>query len=277
MPKSINRLDLMIAYSCNISCVGCISLSDFKRDGIAPYDDIVQWIEYWSQLISPNVVTVFGGEPCLHPKLVDICQQVRQHWPDTVIRLITNGYLLTNFDSAAWFNFMPIEIQVSMHRADHKHIINQQIKRILSHRRDWQITRNQNPADHEQLTWHVDGFKIYKSIFKDFVVPFKQEDGTIKPWMSNAAEAHGSCGAPNTPILYKGRLYKCPAVANAMDLSNENWFDYHPCDGADTLDEFIANIGRPETVCGQCPDRSQAVIIDHFDIKNVTVKQKNIN
>jgi MoaA/NifB/PqqE/SkfB family radical SAM enzyme len=100
----VPRLDLMIAYSCNISCAGCISLSDFKRNGIAPYDDIKSWIDIWSTKLQPQVVAIFGGEPCLHPGLIEICLYVRQQWPTCKIRLITNGYLLDNFDSGAFFN-----------------------------------------------------------------------------------------------------------------------------------------------------------------------------
>ena len=95
--------------------------------------------------------------------------------------------------------------------------------------------------------------------------------------MSQAELAHKICGAPDTPVLYKGMLYKCPAVANAMDLSQNNWFGYQPCQDSDTLDKFVAGIGCPEIVCQQCPDRSQAVIIDHMDKKNVVIKQKNLN
>jgi organic radical activating enzyme len=277
LTKIIPRLDLMIAYSCNISCTGCISLSDFKRDGVARLSDIDNWISYWSQLIQPKVLTLFGGEPCLHPNLIEICRLVKKHWPDSVVRLITNGYLLNNFDSESWFEFEPFEIQVSMHRADHRHIIDRAIKNILLTQTGWKTILSNDASDHKQIGWKLNQFTIYKSIFKDFVVPFKLTDGQIQPWMSLAQEAHKICGAPNTPVLYKGLLYKCPAVANAMDLTQSNWFDYQPCNGADTLDKFIAGIGRPETVCGQCPDSNQAVIVDHMDKKNVVIKQKNLN
>jgi hypothetical protein len=272
MENNLDRLDLMIAYSCNISCRGCISLSDFKRDGVAPYNDIVEWVNHWSTLVTPKVLTIFGGEPCIHPKLIEICDLVRTAWPSTTIRLITNGYLLGNFDPNEWFRFAPFEMQVSVHRLDQEKIINQQIKKILLHRKGWTIEENPHRPAHEQLSWSADGVKIYKSIFKDFVVPFRLEDNRIKPWTSSPEEAHKICGAPNTPILYKGKLYKCPAVANAIDLSGENWFNYQPCDGADTLEQFLSGVGIPEPVCAQCPDRQQAVVIDHFDINNVTVK-----
>ena len=275
--KSIPRLDLMIAYSCNISCKGCISLSDFKRDGIAPYQDIETWIQYWSNLIQPRVVTLFGGEPCLHPRLIDICRLVRQHWPTSTIRLITNGYLLNNFPSDSWFEFEPMEIQVSVHRKDHESIINGAIKEILKQRKNWTVKNSDSPADHRQLSWASDCFTIYKSIFKDFVVPFKQDNNNIQPWNSDPSQAHKICGSPNTPVLYQGKLYKCPPVANVIDLTKENWFEYHACEDESTLEQFVEGIVKPEKVCSQCPNQQQAVVIDHFNKENVIVKQKISN
>lgn len=273
MPRSIPRLDVMIAYSCNLSCAGCISLSDRPREGVAAFADVDAWIQTWAHRITPGVVTLFGGEPCLHPRLLEICHVIRYHWPDAVIRLITNGYLLDNFDSGAWFDLAPVEIQVSVHRSDHEHLINQAIRQILLHRTDWKTQQNTGTG-HEQLSWTSAGIRIYKSRFKDFVVPFKLENNTIQPWHSDPAQAHAICGAPDTPVLYKGLLYKCPAVANVMDLTGQNWFGYEPCEREDQLDQFISSIGHAESVCGQCPQRSQAVVVDHFDKNNVHVKQK---
>ena len=166
-----------------------------------------------------------------------------------------------------------MEIQVSVHRKDHEHIINHAIREILKNSTEWKVTQGAGERNHRQMIWALDGFKIYKSIFKDFVVPFKQVEQEILPWMSDPAKAHSICGAPDTPVLYKGRLYKCPAVANAMDLAKANWLNYTPCEGADTLDEFVAGIGHPESVCAQCPDSTQAVIVNHMDKNNVIVKQ----
>ena len=66
-------------------------------------------------------------------------------------------------------------------------------------------------------------------------------------------------------------------MANVIDISGENWFNYNGYDVTDNIAEFIANINKPEPVCGQCPDLSQAVIINHFNKDNVIVKSKSIN
>lgn len=266
----------MIAYSCNLSCAGCISLSDRRREGIAQFNDIEQWVQQWSEIVTPTVVTVFGGEPCLHPRLFDICKLFRRSWPNTVIRLITNGYLLDNHDSNGWFNFAPFEIQVSVHRKDHEFAINNAIGNILKHRTGWRVQQH-GGKNHKQLEWYLDGFSIYKSIFKDFVVPYRQDGDKIVSWDSDPTEAIKICGSPNTPVLYKGRLYKCPPVANIVDLTNVTYQGYTGYAVDDDLTDFVANIGRAESVCGYCPAANNAVVINHFDIKNVQIKQKNFS
>jgi hypothetical protein len=269
----IRRLDVMVAYSCNLACAGCISISDRPRRGIEPRSNIETWLEKWKSRITPRIVTLFGGEPCLHPELVEICQAAREAWPDSMLRLITNGFLLDRHDPHAWFRLAPLEIQVSVHRQDHRSSIDSQIKKILQIDPSWRVTAQGGEREHRQITWsHPDGVSIYKSIFGEFVTPYRANGSEIRPWYSDPAQAHAICGAPDTPILYKGLLYKCPAVANAMDLTGDNWFGYRGLDVTDDLAGFISHIGLPESCCGQCPDRDQAVIINHLDMRNVKIK-----
>jgi len=273
MKHIINRLDIMMAYSCNVSCRGCISVSDINREGIEPVENILQWIQQWSGSLDPRVTVLFGGEPLLHPRIFDVCRAIRRSWPTTVIRLITNGYLFDNHFAGTWFDFEPIEIQVSIHRKDHEHMINQHIKQILAYRNNWKITQH-GDNNHKQMEWSSGGFSIYKSIFKDFVQPYRLVDGRMQGYSSDPAQAHAICGSPATPILYKGALYKCPPVANLMDLTGEDFYGYKPVTDSNGLAEFVQGIGRPESVCAWCPARSQATVIDHFDINNVQVRQK---
>jgi organic radical activating enzyme len=272
----VPRLDLMIAYSCNISCAGCISLSDFKRNGIAPYNDIKSWIDIWSTKLQPQVVAIFGGEPCLHPGLIEICLYVRQQWPTCKIRLITNGYLLDNFDSGAFFNIKNFEIQVSVHRKDHESIINDKIKKILLHRKSWKV-KQIGGEHHKQIEWVNEDLTIYKSIFKDFVIPYRLDNKTVVGWNSDPAESHKICGSPSTPILFKGKLYKCPPVANIIDIAKHAHMNYTGYDVNDDLSLFVDNIGKPESVCSFCPEQQHNNVINHLDIANVQIKQKNFS
>lgn len=274
---SIPRLDLMITYGCNLACAGCISLSDYKRSGPEPLQNLKASFDKWCGILQPKVLTLFGGEPCIHPDLLEICAHVRDRWPSSTIRLITNGYLLDRFNPDRWFEFSPFEVQVSMHRKDHEKIINKQIKNILLQKTSWVTKLHSGPRSHKQIEWSIPGFAIYKSIFNEFVVPYKTINGKIAPWNSDPMESHKICGAPSTPVLFKNRLYKCPAVANSIDITGDSWYGYDGYNADDDIGYLVANINRPEQVCAQCPDRVQAVVIDHFHKENVVVKTKNFD
>lgn len=275
---SIPRLDLMVAYSCNIKCLGCISISDIPRNGVAPFEDVVQWTKYWSAFLSPEVIVIFGGEPLMHPKFKEICGVVRSAWPNSTIRVITNGYLLHKIDPVFWHTLGKLEMQLSIHRLDHEKQITQEITKIVKQYKNWKVIKHPEVSNgHRQISITNGTVTIWKSYFKDFVTPYKQVQGAFAPHSSDPASAHAICGSPNTPILYKGKLYKCPPVANLIDLTGENWNNYQACCGADDLAQFIDNIGKPEKVCSQCPSQDTATIYDHMNKDTVHVKLKNFN
>lgn len=267
----IDRLDFNIAYACNLACKGCISLSDFDRKGVEAYDSLKHQIDTWSKILSPAVITLFGGEPLLHPRLHDIIIYVRSSWPDAVIRLITNGYLLRKQDPKKWFDYKPFEIQVSIHRKDHEKLLTNEIKKILLASKNWKVRRN-NGKGHRDMIFSIEGFSVWKSRFKDFVVPFNKKEGKIVPFTSDPKKSHKICGAPNTPVLYKNKLYKCPPIANILDIPDAEGFEYTPVSSRDNnLKQFVDNIGKPESICSMCPENIENKI-DHFDKDNVYVK-----
>lgn len=270
------RLDLNVAYACNIKCSGCISLSDFPRKGVVSLEEVDSWLRYWSEYVNIDVMVLFGGEPLINPNILDICKCIRNYYPNTTIRLITNGYLLDNFNPAKWFDFEPFEIQVSIHRLDHESIINKKIKNILAIRKNWTTTVDQLNS-HQQIKFTSSNFTVYKSKFKDFVAPYGVKNNKLVALQSDPVVAHKLCGSPNTPVLYKGKIYKCPPVANLIDMLDENWNNYKSCDSHKDLPQFIKLIGQPESVCSQCPDNTNAIIFNHFDRGNVRVNEKNFN
>ena len=269
----IRRLDLNIAYACNLACKGCLSLSDFDRKGIMPFEDVVQSIDTWKDKITPDVLTMFGGEPLLHPKLFDIIKYVKTVWPDVTIRLITNGYLLSRRDPTVWFDFAPFEIQVSVHRLDHEDMITKNILSIIKQKSDWSIVKTTDGSDgfHHMYEWQRPGMKIWKGKFGQFVIPYDQKDNKLVPFKSNPAKAHAICGNPNVPVMYKNKLYKCAPIANLLDLPNTKGFEYIPTDIQGNIAKFVNAIGKPENICSMCPE-SKTHSIDHYQKGEVHVK-----
>ena len=266
----IPRLDFNIAYACNLACKGCISLSDFDRKGVEDFDSVKEQIEQWSKMLNPKVITLFGGEPLLHPRLHEIIKHIRKAWSGATVRLITNGYLLKKHDPKQWFDYKPFEIQVSIHRKDHEKMITAEIKKIISQSDKW-IVKRITEKDHKDIIFTIKDFSIWKSRFDRFVTPYNTEGNMIVPFKSDPAKAHRICGSPNTPVLYRNKLYKCPPIANILDLPNAKGFDYTPYELHDDLTEFVSKIGKPESICAMCPENTKHSF-NHFDRSNVHVK-----
>ena len=270
MKYRIKRLDLNVAYACNLACKGCISLSDFDRRGVEPLQDLKVQCETWSKLLDPSIISIFGGEPLLHPKLHSVLDIIRKCWPMAQIRLITNGYLLKRYDPESWFKFGQLEMQVSIHRQDHEKLITDYIKEIVKRRSNWKTTRN-IVEGHKQLELHNENLTIYKSKFKKFVMPYKKVNGELRPFKSDPKKAHGICGNPDVPILYKNKLYKCAPIANLKELDKKGLYKYEGIGPNGDLEPLISNINKPESVCAMCPEDS-GHSIDHFKKENVDVK-----
>ena len=84
----IKRLDFNVAYACNLSCKGCISLSDFDRRGVESLKDIEEQCKTWSQILDPSVISIFGGEPLLHPRIGKVLESIRKYWPTIQVTIL---------------------------------------------------------------------------------------------------------------------------------------------------------------------------------------------
>jgi len=266
----IKRLDFNVAYACNLACKGCISLSDFDRRGVTSLNDIQTQCDTWSKIIDPSVISIFGGEPLMHPRIGKVLSTVRHHWPLAQIKLITNGYLLKKHDPELWFTFGNMQMQISIHRHDHEKIITDQIKRIVNCRKTWKVSRN-TVEGHKQLELQNKDLTIYKSKFKSFVMPYKLVNGLPRPFTSDPKKAHKICGNPNVPILYNNKLYKCAPIANLLDLDKHGYYNYNGVGPNDDIRSLVDQINKPEPICSMCPE-DKTHSIDHFEKNNVLVK-----
>jgi len=245
-------------------------LSDFPRKGVESYESIKLQCMNWHKIIDPKIISIFGGEPLLHPKLIDVLILIREYWPNSIIRLITNGYLLKKYDPSRWFALGKFEMQISVHRKDHEYLLNREIKKILQCKTKWKPFRG-TYSGHKDIGFTHGDFTLYKSRFKDFVMPYNLKDNVIVPFDSDPSKAHAICGSPDTPILYKNKLFKCAPIANILELGNDNIYDYRGLDADEDIHNFIKNINKPESICSMCPENSRHSV-DHYNKENVRVK-----
>jgi organic radical activating enzyme len=254
-------LDIPIIRSCNLSCGGCLTFSDSKRiKGLVNLEESKEWLAHWADRLDPETVTVFGGEPLLHPQFVEWCIELRRLWPKADLRINTNGYYLdTVYDKIESLVTEEIRpqfiVSIQTGHEPYYSIVKQNIEKfkelVLSHYNQKYPEKNTvwnlwlDEQEIYKKWWRIDiddidtGMRItsceqwriywqahYQGV-EDKLKPFYNYDDQ---WYS---DNHSSCQAKEFVNLYKGKIYKCPTVAvldhtlQTFDLAeDQDWAPY---------------------------------------------------
>jgi len=268
-------LDIMIQYSCSLSCHGCISMSDNPKTGGVSIAEGEEWLREWSQKVDPYTIILSGGEPLLNPDIDQWIRKTREYFPNSTIKLSTNGVHLK--DS----KMIPILMEVGNAIYDVSYHMmgptgdmmeKELVKQATDISDKWHVLTQ--PMKEVPISLTLDTVTVQLTMFEYFVKPYHGKFGLIRPWRSNGKEAsHASCGAPKNPILFKNRLFKCPPIANLRDtleqhdlLFNADWQQYLKYKGfglEDDLTAYIADIGKPNNICTMCSADNRAVV-EHY-------------
>lgn len=113
--RRLVHVNLQILYQCNYRCAICDFWTEAYRENDRLSAADVAVISRKLNEIGPQIVSIGGGEPMLHPELVPMVRELaRHHFPV----MITNGSLVTaNLARELWEAGM-IEISVSLDYAD---------------------------------------------------------------------------------------------------------------------------------------------------------------
>lgn len=109
------HVNLQLLYQCNFRCSICDFWKDAYRDAPAMTLDQVRLVSDKLARIGPQIVSIGGGEPLLHPDIVDIVQALaKDHFPV----MICNGWYMTPDLARELFKAGMNEISISIDYAD---------------------------------------------------------------------------------------------------------------------------------------------------------------
>ncbi|MFZ5997446.1 MAG: radical SAM/SPASM domain-containing protein [Nitrospirota bacterium] len=89
---ALDELCIEIAGKCLMQCRHCSSSCNSSNTSILTYDQILTIIEE-AHLLGTKTLEISGGEPLLHPRILDIIAQAKRYFE---VRLYTSGYLGNN-------------------------------------------------------------------------------------------------------------------------------------------------------------------------------------
>jgi hypothetical protein len=290
----IFKLVFNLAYSCNMSCDGCVSLSNIPRKGVPRFEDTLQSIREWSQVLDPEWIVPFGGEPLLNPNIKEILIEMRKAWPKAKFSLCTNGLLLRNIIDKDWIEkIKPIEIRVSLHKNDDEgRFWKPLLEDFLAMYTGWHYNNVDFkdgdiiglPSSHLLpllYSFHTNDVVVSVSSDSEFIVPYRYDsEGNRRPYDSDPVEAYKNCVNSELPFLYDNKLWKCITYPNLKDSVtdfDQYWKEYRAYLPSDDLTKYFINAKTHHAICSMCPTSKEPKLQRHPSTVKILPKLSWIN
>ncbi len=85
----LDELCIEITGKCAMNCQHCSSSCTENNDATLSYECVLQILED-ARLLGTKTIEISGGEPLLHPRILDIIREAKRHFE---VRLYTSGFL----------------------------------------------------------------------------------------------------------------------------------------------------------------------------------------
>jgi hypothetical protein len=106
------RIEINVVEHCNLSCRSCSHLSPLMPRRIVSPEQVAEDLARLGSAYHARWVRLVGGEPLLHPQLLDVIEAARQSRIADRISVVTNGVLLTKMDDDFWRAVDAIEVSL---------------------------------------------------------------------------------------------------------------------------------------------------------------------
>jgi organic radical activating enzyme len=98
----VEAFELHVTEHCNLRCAHCCNTSPYLSEKTLAPALIAETLAKMSSVLHADVFKIMGGEPLLHPEITEVLRVVKASGVADVVRLFTNGLLLTQMDDAFW-------------------------------------------------------------------------------------------------------------------------------------------------------------------------------
>lgn len=236
MDASLEYLEIQITDSCNLNCKGCSHCAGIiKKQHHVPLEFFQSDLKRMKELV-PQItkIRILGGEPLLNPKLEDYFIYARSVYPESDIRITTNGTLILTKGETFFqkLHAYKIGLDISVYPPVLKHL--EEIKEIL---------------------------RRYKVKYKCTETIQKFAKRISLDGKSEIEQTFYSCNSKWCNFLREGVLSLCPAPIILEWLAKH--FDFQVDTNAGKLDLYdpllvgehvVKFLNSPNPVCRYCVD-----------------------
>jgi len=232
--------DVHLVEHCNLNCRGCMHYSSVSEKSfldLATFERDLERIAYLTRS-KVDQVRLLGGEPLLHPDLLQFFPIARKLFPNSTILLITNGILLSKQQGDFWRSCQEykITIVITKHPVERKQeVIDEKLKNYGIEVQFW---------GGDYLHRYPLNLQAKESYPATWLIPIN----FIKCRTAN-----------NCTFLRDGKLYTCcfpPNVHHFNRYFNQNVevceADFIDIYKAQNIEEILLFLARPIPFCRYC-------------------------
>jgi hypothetical protein len=97
-----HNIEFNVVEHCNLRCRGCDHGSPLLEKRFVEVEDFARDLQALARVLHVNELRLVGGEPLMHPRLLDLLRAATQSGIADKMVLITNGVLLHTVPSEVW-------------------------------------------------------------------------------------------------------------------------------------------------------------------------------
>lgn len=224
---------------CNLRCKGCDHFACIADPYFVPFETVRSDIERLGKIFKGDYIMQFGvmgGEPLLHPDLVDIIKVIRDNFPNARISVYTNGLLLKNQKEAFWEGLRENDVGI-MHT---RYPIPLDFDEIAEKARS------------ENVTYDYYQFDGEKKLFKK-VINLKGSGDPVESFAKCHISNYGN-------FLMEGKIYGCPFSCLSSRIFNTKFNqhlrmteqDYIDIYKEDDMENYFKFSAKPKFYCRYC-------------------------
>ena len=112
----LNYVDINVVDHCNLKCKYCANFCPLANERYLDIEEYNKDCERLSSLTGGKIKTIrlLGGEPLLHPRLIEVIDITRKYFPLSEIDLVTNGLLLLKMPDDFWLECKRCGVKVAI-------------------------------------------------------------------------------------------------------------------------------------------------------------------
>lgn len=248
----LSQVEFHLVDHCNLNCAHCNHFTPLADENFCKIDDIISDFKKLKTIFD-NIGKIFilGGEPLLHPELLNILEPLRTIYPKSEIIIITNGILLDKQNENFFKMLKKYNIAISM-------------------------THYPIKVDYEGWIKKLDEMGIKAYYFSLDRNKMRKQNLNLEG-KSDKNKAFSMCIEKRCHFIRDGKLYICTPIPNIcflnkyfnvnFEVTKNDYIDLNKIKSASKINSMFK---KPVNFCKYCNDKEI-----EFDTYKISKKEIN--